>query len=568
MASLDICPLPTGSFFQHHPRTGSMISGGERGYSAMLSLVIVDDERGIIELIKNLIDFTRVNVEVVGEAENGVEAYQLILAKRPDVVITDIRMPGMNGIELIAKVNETGLRVSFVVISGYRDFDYAQNALKFGAVDYLLKPIKQTDLNQLLAHLDHKKESSVAREIEVQSIQEQLEVSMNLLRQTTLWDLLSDDPERIRKGLRAMESKTFFHFKPGKFCVALVKIDGDSATGIHYPTDSIEVIMGKFMRKLQSDCFEIESVCEKTMGYLVFNYAPGKHSTLEQKSQYLHDVLRSDAYRCVFFDVTVAFGQEENEINQIAYSAKTALEALRHRIDLGCGCILNYSKLVKKYPAAKAGLSDFDQKKLRKYIENPNKPECLNVIHTLFRDYLSSHLGIAFGLYGYCEDLLRYIDDLICNLLETRPFNPDRYLECIENCTTVADLERVCHDYVSDILDFFVTKKENQDYKPIRLIKQYVQEHYAQPISLDDMARLVHFNPVYVSAVFKKETGMSFTGYLTEVRLAEAKKLLKTTSLNIGEIARIVGYNDVRYFSQLFIKSVGVKPVEYRKFYS
>jgi two-component system response regulator YesN len=534
----------------------------------MLSLVIVDDERGIIELIKNLIDFTRVNVEVVGEAENGVEAYHLILEKRPDVVITDIRMPGITGIELIAKVNEAGVSVSFVVISGYRDFDYAQNALKFGAVDYLLKPIKQTDLNYLLEHLDQQKASSAAREIEVQSIQEQLEISRNLLRQTTLWDLLSGDPERIRKGLRAMESKTFFHFEPGKFCVALVKIDGDAATGMHYPTDSIEVIMGKFLRKLQPDCFETEYVCEKTMGYLVFNYDPGHHAPLEQKLQYLHDVLRSDAYRCVFFDVTVAFGQEVNELSQIAHSAKTALEALHHRIDLGCGCILNYSTLLKEYPAAQAGLADSDQKKLCKYIENPNKPECLNLVHTLIRDYLSNHRGTAFGLYGYCEDLLRYIDDLICNLLEAKSFSPGRYRESIENCATVSGLERVCHDYVSDILDFCVTEKENQDYKPIRLIKQYVREHYAQSIGLEDMARLVHFNPVYVSAVFKKETGMSFTGYLTEIRLKEAKKLLKTTSFNIAEIARIVGYNDVRYFSRLFIKSVGIKPVEYRKFYS
>jgi two-component system response regulator YesN len=534
----------------------------------MLSLVIVDDERGIIELIKNLIDFNRINVEIVGEAENGVEAYNLISEKRPDVVITDIRMPGMTGIELIAKVNEDNLGVSFVVISGYRDFDYAQNALKFGAVGYLLKPIKKNDLNNLLEQLDDKKENSVAREIKVQSMQEQLETSMNLLRKNTLWDLLSGELGRIRNGLQVIQSKTFFHFKPGKFCVALVKIDCNLETGTHYPTDSIEVIMGKFIRKIQPDCFETEYVCEKTMGYLIFNYAPGKHLSLEQKLQYFYDLLRSDAYKYVFFDITVAFGKEEDEIGKIGNSSQTALEALHHRIDLGCGSILNYNTLIKEYPTVQVGLSDSDQKKLRKYIESLNKPACLNLIHTLIRDHLNNHGGKAFGLYRYCKDLLSYIDELVFNLLETRPFEPGRYHEKIENCTTIAGLERVCHNYAADILEFCITEKENQDYKPIRLIKQYIQEHYAQSVSLEDVARLVHFNPVYVSAVFKKETGMSFTGYLTEVRMEEAKKLLKTTSLSVAEIARIVGYNDARYFSQLFIKLVGIKPVEFRKFYS
>ena len=536
----------------------------------MLSLVISADERGIIELIKNLIDPSRVQTEVVGEAENGVDAYNLIVDKRPDVVITDIRMPGMTGIELIEKVSQAGLGVTFVVISGYRDFEYAQSALRFGAVDYLLKPIKQNDLNNLLVELNDKKENSVAREVKVQSLQEELAISMELLRKNALWDLLSGDPARLRTGLAAIEANTFFHFGPGKFCVALVKIDCASEANLQYPSDSIEVIMGKFIRKLEPDCFEAEYVCERTMGYLVFNYAPGKHLPLEQKQQYLLDLLRSDAYKYVFFDITVALGQEEWELARIADSGRTALEALHHRIDLGCGGILNYNGLAKRYDGQEREpvLDDPARKKLRKCLENLSQPDTRAAIHGLIADYLRNHEGKAFGLYQYCEELLRNVNAIVLELLEEPIFESPRYRENIENCTTVAGLERVCQDYAAAILETCIAKKANQEYRPIRLIKQFVQEHYAEPITLEDIARVVHFNPVYISTVFKKETGMSFSGYLTDVRLEEAKKLLKTTSLNVAEVARTVGYNDVRHFSKLFIKTVGIKPVEFRKFYA
>jgi two-component system, response regulator YesN len=569
MVNSDICfAVNTGNLF-YTPEPGEYgIMTVERGCSHMLSLIIIDDERGIIELIKNLIDPKRVKVEIVGEAENGVEAYNLILEKHPDVVITDIRMPGMTGIELIEKVSKANLGITFVVISGYRDFDYAQSALKYGAVDYLLKPIKQNDLNNLLVQLGERKENTVAREVKVQSIQEQLAISMDLLRKNTLWDLLSGDQERVHNGLLAIESKTFFHFEPGKFCVALVKIDYTSKSDVEYPTDSIEVIMGKFIRKLKADCFEAEYVCEKAMGYLVFNYAPGKHLSLEQKQQYLHDLLRSDSYKYVFFDITIALGQEETEAGRIFNSYKTALVALYHRIDLGCGNILNYCTLVKEYPKVEVNLADSAKKKLHKCIENLSKQESMEMIHILITDYLRNNQGKAFGLYRYCQDLLGNIDDILFELMGEHVIELNRYEENIENCTTVASMEQCCQDDVAEILKTFIDKKEKKEYKPIRLIKLYIQEHFGEPVSLEDIAQLVHFSPVYVSTVFKKETGMSFTGYLTDVRMGEAKKLLKTSSFSVAEIARIVGYNDVKHFSKLFIKSVGIKPIEFRKFYS
>lgn len=535
----------------------------------MLSVVIADDERGIIELIKNLIDPQIVEVEIVGEAENGVEAYNLIMEKRPDVVITDIRMPGMTGIELIEMVSKAGFMVTFVIISGYRNFTYAQNALKFGAVDYLLKPIKQSDLNNLLVRINEKKGSEIDKEIKVKTIQDQLAMSMDLLRKNTLWDLISGQPEKISNAISMIESKHVFHFETGKFCVAIVKIDSDSETdGVQYPNSSIETIVEKFVRKLRSDSFDADYVCRKTSGYIVFNYSNNLHLSIEQKQKYLYNLLKEDSYKYIFIHITIALGLEVHETRRICHSFKTAEEALHHRIDLECGIVLNYSSIAKEASVTDMNLADADRKKLVKCIENIDIADCMSTIQTLITKYLLNNEGKAFCLYGYCENLLRSIDEIIFHLIDEDISDREKYLEKIENSTTIVHLERVCREYASDILKIYASKKENQENRPIRLVKQYMQEHLGDQISLEDMARLVYLSPVYLSTLFKKETGMTFTNYLIEVRIEQTKKLLKTTSLGIAEIARMVGYKDVKHFSKLFIKLVGIKPVKFRKFYS
>ena len=109
---------------------------------------------------------------------------------------------------------------------------------------------------------------------------------------------------------------------------------------------------------------------------------------------------------------------------------------------------------------------------------------------------------------------------------------------------------------------------ENKTPKPIRIAQEYVLEHFASPITLQEVAGMVYLSPNYFSAMFKQQTGMNFLDFLTKVRIEEAKKLLKTSLMNVAEIAHEVGYADEKYFSRLFIKIVGVKPIEYRKFHA
>lgn len=534
----------------------------------MLSLVIVDDERSIIDLIKNLIDPKQTDAQVVGEAENGVDAYNVILQVKPDVVITDIRMPGMTGIELIEKINQVCPGITFVVISGYRDFEYAQNALKFGAIDYLLKPIKQKDLNNLLEQLEQKKSRAVDHEVKVKSMQEQLEVSTCLLRRNLLWDLIVGNPDQVSKALATIKSKEVFHFEPGLFCMAVVKIDSSpDVDAVNFPAASVETVAETVSRRLRPDCFDTEYVINKTAVYLLLNYLPGRHMPLAQKEHTLRDLIQDNSYKYPFLQLTISLGTEESEAAQIPRSCRTAWEALRHRVDLGCGRIFNFNTLNVSGDESPI-LSEPGIKRLRKSIESLNRKECLDTVHQLVDEYLRVCAGSACGLYHYCEDLLHRMDDIAFEFTQEHAIDPERMTEGIENATTVAGIEQVCISEASGILNALIAEKGNQLNRPVQMIKSYVQENYAQPISLEEVAALVHFSPVYVSSVFKKVTGSNFSNYLTEVRIEQAKNLLRTSFTGIAEIARQVGYNDARHFSKLFIKTVGIKPIEYRKFFS
>ena len=125
----------------------------------MLRILVVDDEIGIIQLIKRLID-PAIPAEVIGEADDGNRAYELMKRIKPDIVITDIRMPGLSGVELVQKAREEGLPCEFILVSGYRDFNYARSAIRYGVLDYLLKPINREDLNQLIMGVYEKQKNS------------------------------------------------------------------------------------------------------------------------------------------------------------------------------------------------------------------------------------------------------------------------------------------------------------------------------------------------------------------------------------------------------------------------
>ena len=190
-----------------------------------MKVLIADDEINIILLIKSLIDRQKTDVEIAGEAGDGITALEMVRQLKPDVVITDIRMPGMNGMDLIRHVREEQIPVEFVIISGYSEFEYARSAIQYGVSDYLLKPIKKDELNDVLAKLESQRASRREQQMQFNLMEDRLASNNGILRKNLLQNLLTGDGELFRQALGTGKVKDIFDYRGSFFTVAAVKLD-------------------------------------------------------------------------------------------------------------------------------------------------------------------------------------------------------------------------------------------------------------------------------------------------------------------------------------------------------
>ena len=207
-----------------------------------MKVLIADDEINIILLIKSLIDRQKTDVEIAGEAGDGITALEMVRQLKPDVVITDIRMPGMNGMDLIRHVREEQIPVEFVIISGYSEFEYARSAIQYGVSDYLLKPIKKDELNDVLAKLESQRASRREQQMQFNLMEDRLASNNGILRKNLLQNLLTGDGELYRQALGTGKVKDIFDYRGSFFTVAAVKLDCVSDSEYQVPEQAVETI--------------------------------------------------------------------------------------------------------------------------------------------------------------------------------------------------------------------------------------------------------------------------------------------------------------------------------------
>ena len=249
----------------------------------MIKVLIADDEEKVCTLISKLVNWKDFDMEVVATVYNGIEALDYIKKCPVDVAITDIRMPGYDGIELISKAKEINERIEFIIISGYRHFEYAQSAIKYGVSDYLLKPIKKEELNGTLEKI----RLQCLKRAEQLSAQEQLRLRLqddtSKQREQLFLDLLLNSSKEIA-SLEELNQTYCFKFDKGIFQFTAIKID---CRYEDFNTDSIQVLDEKISKILDSilrdSCREMEIYCKDTIVYALLNYSPENSQSLRRQ---------------------------------------------------------------------------------------------------------------------------------------------------------------------------------------------------------------------------------------------------------------------------------------------
>lgn len=278
-------------------------------------------------------------------------------------------------------------------------------------------------------------------------------------------------------------------------------------------------------------------------------------------------MLERTEYKNDLFEMTVGIGSRVSSLEHLPDSLETAVKSVMLRIDLGVGNIIRYDRLPENYKKDSYPLPKEFEVKMERQVPLLAAGKLVLIGEEAMNRAVEGQYRY-YRLYGLLEEMLERTGLVFSDIMKDYEIpDAEPYIRRLENCTTLNQLKLVWADYVSVSCELCQRQKDGMGSRPVRMIKEYIGEHYSENITLNDIADIVFLNPAYLSAMFKKETGQTLTQYLIDVRIDKAKEMLRNPERTIGEIACMVGYQDERHFSKLFSKMTGVKPTEYRRFY-
>lgn len=540
-----------------------------------MKVVIADDEEKICQLIYKLVDWEEMDMQVEAVVHNGIEALEAIREYQPDIIITDIRMPGYDGLELIVRAKEISPNLEFIIISGYRQFEYAQRALKYGVRDYLLKPISQKELNSALNRL----RLFYLERTEQLSREEQFRISMknniDRIRTSFFYDVLFRKKlEKEELSPEVLNEKYHYHFEEGCFQIILIKLDGiyeANSKNLKYAEEKMIQLMRE---NLTNECFDLESFVENGICHTVLNYAPDHKKTIRKNLKTALDDMLLQKELFEYLEVTFGVGTVGESIEKLFESFKSAIWAIEERLIQGTNKIIDGRSGSSNELANSELFYEFN-KKMTGALERLDVQEAAAAIRLLQKGLNERKSTNGHEILQMAREAMNlYLFTVRSSKFPAGNPNPnlDNLFENFnQELNQYGSADKIFNYLIKEVTSSFeiiIEEMKEADSRPIRIAKQYIQEHFNETLTLESVSGEAGFNTTYFSSMFKKETGVTFSEYLQEVRMNRAKELLKETNRNIQDICEEVGYNDLKSFTKIFAKHTGLKPNEYRKLYA
>lgn len=521
----------------------------------MYKVFIVDDEVIVRESIRNNIGWDSARFTLSGEASDGEMALSLMKDIKPDILLTDIRMPFLDGLALARIVKQTMPWVRIVILSGHDEFDYAQKAISVGVQDYILKPISAEDLIKALEKAAQSIEEERRERENVQSLKAMLESSANLNAQQLLNDLLTGAVKADKAIERALAMG--LDIVAQRYMVIITAL-------FHEDSGHNELILARAQaRKLAKANNNVWQSYEGINRLITLIKGETDEAVEEQAYAYAqavkHEVERNTAYT-----VSVGLGSIVTHLSGIHKSFHDADLVLKRLGHLGTGKIFEIRDLSLSEPSGFT-LKNMPASEQLKYAST----EEIDSIVTQYMDVMGgSSLQSALLANYLLMDVLLSCSRLVeeCGgdtgavLPETRQLG-----KLAASVGTPEELKNTLKGILARTFAFRDSSLGTKYSEIIRKAQNYIQENYAsQDISLYTVAAHVALSSNHFCTVFAQETGQTFIEYLTAVRIRRAKELLMDNTLRTSDIAYSIGYNDPHYLSYLFKKHVGVSPREFR----
>lgn len=520
-----------------------------------ITVLIADDEhlarKGIRHILAKEPDF-----EVVAEATNGLEAVERVGQCHPQIVLMDVQMPVLDGLEALKQIRECNLPVAPVILSGYNQFSYAQKALKLGVYEYVLKPVDPAELLHVLTRL---KEFILGREQEKNlenKLKMQLSYGMPAFMETFYTRLLEAKylPVELDEIIQRLE------------------IQNGTASVLHISPDDgyqLKTLYGKeryweFTNHIRSSLHAfLEREATKTIPLLQVekgDFVIILPDAVSESVTSFASRLKSWLGEGTGVSFSIAVGPQRPLID-LHESYQTALKRLKQRLMIGRDAVIDYDAI--RPGSAAIYLADLE-KKMENAIRLGDRALAQRFLEVLLNRVASLDFFSPDNWSHLCFDLLEMGYRIAKEFGIVRLIPVAEEAGEISGLTTEADIRAWLNHYLDEIIPKI---KECIGGPPLEVKKalSYMEEHLATPLTLASVSAYVGFSPNYLSQMVKRSTGKTFVEHLTGYRMEAAKRLLKQGGHNISEISSRVGYENQRYFTQVFMKQEGITPSEYRK---
>ncbi|QHW33440.1 response regulator [Paenibacillus rhizovicinus] len=536
----------------------------------MLTMIIADDEYNVREGLKEVVRWEELGIQVIGDAADGQEAVERCRELKPDILLTDIRMPLMDGLEAAIKLRELGNPVRLIIISGAEDFNYAKTALSLNADGYILKPIKIAELQQTLRKVVASILAERGREAQTEQLQQQLHQNMPVLREKFLTQLtlgMMKDEESVRQKM------TYFALPfttEGPWTAAVLQID-DYEKAVERYSGTNKQLLSFSVNNL------LEEIVSRSGSCVTFFMNENEHvilfSSAARDDRSPMNVCR-EMIQCVhsFLQLpsSCGIGNPVRNATDIYNSYQEALAAIKYRFYTGKNSVLSIGDFQSDDRSVEfPQLFDAEQDLLR-LIKLGDSEQAAAKIRFIFNTLCDNRRLPVGYVQSVCAELVNVAGKAVLELDENiRHIVPDysSVFHDIYGKREAAELQEVMLAFFGKLTAHFALKHSQKNARTIHKIKTIIEQTYMNHISLTKLAEEVYLSPNYISLIFKQETGESITEYITKVRMEAAMELLKSPDLKILEVSEMVGFENATYFSTVFKKYAGMHPQKHRSLY-
>ncbi|MGO4528098.1 response regulator [Paenibacillus sp. 2TAF8] len=510
----------------------------------MLKVLLVDDEMYIRKGMHELIDWRSLGMEIAGEAENGLEALNKAECLRPDIIITDIRMPILDGLELIREIDKSPtLEPIFIIISGYHDFKYAQQAIRYGVQDYILKPIDDEEMTTTL-----QKAAKLIQNKRKHVFLEEGQASRIMLKDMIKGQIRKEDEIRYAEmlGIKRQTSMIIVLF--------------ELQTGSEHRKVTLHQV-SDLLHSLADDHFKLY-VIEEQLGrfaLIALLNETSPHHRVVDKIQWIQNML-SDQLGA---DVGLYAGTLVHDMSDAPRSYAEAEEASRHKF-AEPGSVVHYSE-VKDRALYVFNVNQEEVEPLILSLEERNREACHAIVDDMFNMFHSRR----FSPQAVTGSLLRCITGILAVVHEMGGTDAGLHqlkllAEDGQEGWNLRLLKEAFLNALEEAEGYIAKLRAEQSKGDINKIKRYIDSHYTENISLKSIAAQFYMNPVYLGRLFRKSYNQYFNEYLLNLRIQEAQKLLRQTDLRMYEVAARIGFQNADYFVTQFEKIVHMTPTAYR----